>query len=75
MIKGINEIANASKSIVQKNRSTWLDIYYDAKDNQVITKAQYELKDDKERCYFLTSLIRECSEKEVAVTVRRMMWV
>lgn len=74
-INGISEVANASKNIVQRKANTWLDIYYNVKENKIIAKAWHRSASDDGEYYFLTTLIRECSENEIAITVRKMMCV
>lgn len=72
-IEGLAEVAKASKKIKQRNTATWLNVYYEVKANKVMTEAEYNDRGDKNGCYFLTSLIRECSEKEIENTVNRML--
>ena len=74
-VKGIKEVAEASKKIVQRKRSTWLAIYFDIDRNRVITEAEYDRMEDTDGCFMLTHLIRPCTEEEVEQTVNRFRWM
>ena len=67
-IKGLQEVAKASKNIVQSRPATWLTIYYSIGENRVTTK-------EEAGCYQVTQLIRECTEAEIEQTVKRFMYM
>ena len=74
-VKGIKAVAKASQKINQRNKRTWLSIYFDIDNNKVITGAEYEQLDNQDGCFKLTELIRPCTEEEVEQTVNRFRWM
>lgn len=70
-VKGIKEVAKASKKIVQRNSNSWLAIYFDIDRNKVITEEEYDRMENTDGCFMLTHLIRPCTEAEVEQTVNR----
>lgn len=74
-VKGIKEVAKASRKIVQRNSNSWLAIYFDIDRNKVITEEEYDRMENTDGCFMLTHLIRPCTEAEVEQTVNRFRWM
>ena len=64
-VKGADKVAKASERIVQRDRSTWVSVYYDCESKTVMTEAGYKRLKNKEWAWELTKLIRPCTAEEV----------
>lgn len=65
-IKGKNEVAKATKTIVNRDKNTWLDLYYN-----IEKKAVYI--EPGEGRYKLTTLINPQTEQDIEETVNYFM--
>ena len=55
-----------SKKIVNRDRTTWIDVWYDIQNNAVYSY-------DKGHCYHITTLINPCSASDIEKMVNRFM--
>lgn len=63
---GLKQLADATKNIIQKDKSTWIPLYY-----SVVEDSVYMNPGDGR--YFLTNLLNECTEEEVEESVHYFM--
>lgn len=78
-MKGLKKVADASKSIVQGR--DFMPLYYSIRDDKVMTltyKSNHEsqtmeLEDDISSAYYVTDLIRPCTEDEIRAAVKRWL--
>lgn len=61
-MKGLKTVARQSKNIQQGNLSSWLPLYYSIKENKVSTTGEPGY-------YFITQLVRKCTEEEIKKAV------
>ena len=64
MIKGINKVIQESKNIIQKDRSTWIELYYSFSENAVNTSGGKGF-------YKVTDLILPNNENDIIEVVER----
>lgn len=72
-IKGVDKIAKASQSIVQKDMGTWLGVWYDFKTHTLYTTEEQSKLDDKSHAYVIGKMIRPNTEAEVMQMMKRWM--
>lgn len=70
-IKGADAVAQASQNINQRDRRTWITIYYDVHNNVVMTEDDYRQLADKSGVYKVTDLINPNTAMDVEFAVRR----
>lgn len=63
-MKGLKAVAKASQKITQRDKSTWLPIYYCIETDTVYAKP------GEGRCY-VTDMIRENTEEDIVEAVER----
>ena len=63
-MKGLKTIAKKSQNIVNRDRSTWIKLYYDFSTDTVTTK---ETSDN----FFVTQLINPNSEEDIVEVIER----
>ena len=61
-MKGLKAVARATHNIVQKDKTTWVQLYYSIKEDKVFTKPG-------EGRYYLTNLLNVNTEKDVEEAV------
>lgn len=65
-MKGLKAVAKATQNIIQKDRSTWIPLYYNVSEDKVYM----EPGDGR---YLMTTLINTCTEKDVEESVHYFM--
>ena len=63
-MKGLKTIVKKSQAIDQHDRNTWISIYYDFSTKAVSTR-------ETDNNFYVTKLIRPCSEKDVIDAIER----
>ena len=63
-MRGLSEVSKKSQSIVQRDRETWVPVYYSIQKDSVSTT-------EGEDRYYVTDLIRPNSPEEIRETVER----
>lgn len=72
-LNGVDKVAQASQNIVQKNRNTWLPIYYDIKNKTVLTEDDYKKLKDKTHIFKVTELIKPNTAEEIERVVNKAL--
>ncbi len=65
-MKGLNEISEATKQINQRDRTTWLDLYYSIKDDTAYTTAG-------EGRFFITKLINYNQPQDIHYIIDKFL--
>jgi len=65
-MKGLKTVAKATQNIIQKDKSTWVPLYYNVSEDKVYMKPG-------DRRYLLTTLINVCTEKDIEESVHYFM--
>ena len=72
-LNGVDKVVQASQNIVQKNRNTWLPIYYDIKNKAVLTEDDYKKLKDKKLIFKVTELIKPNTAEDIERAVKRAL--
>lgn len=70
-MKNLAEVAKATENATYTNS---VPLYYDVKTDAVFTDKMLT-KRQREKYFFCTNLIRECSEQEIQSFVYRFLWM
>lgn len=72
-INRVKEIAEASKTIVQRDMCTWVEVWYDCKTHSLYTAQELKRKKKSPSVYMVGQMIRPNTEADVEQMVRRWM--
>ena len=61
-MKGLKKLSKMTESIIQKDRSTWIPLYYSIREDTVFAS-------EGEGRFFITTLINKNSPKDIEETV------
>ena len=75
IINRVEEIAEASKTIVQKDLCTWVEVWYDCKTHSLYTAQEMKKKKKSHSVYMVGQLIRQNTAEEIKQMVQRWMYM